>query len=73
MDQSRTRARDTAALKALHAPDSYGVPPNLLGPHPEKVVEAVGRIVTLSALLEDRQRSLLLRLTGARPGDLRGP
>lgn len=48
-------------------PDKYGVPTNLLGRHPEAVYGMVGRVVMLSALLEDRQRTLLQVLTDKGP------
>ncbi|GEA82359.1 hypothetical protein [Cellulomonas uda] len=39
--------------------DPWGVPDRMLGPIPDGFYGAVGRVVTLSALLEDRLRALL--------------
>jgi len=43
--------------------DPWGVPDRMLGPMPEAFYGTVGRIVTLSALLEDRLRALLQAIT----------
>lgn len=42
--------------------DEFGVPLRLFGPHPEPVWGAIGRTVSVSALLEDRLITLLQRL-----------
>lgn len=42
--------------------DDFGVPVHLLGPHPEEMFNVVARIIMLSALLEDLQRTLLQTL-----------
>jgi len=44
--------------------DRFGVPDNLLGPHTDDFYACVGRVVTLSALLENR----LLDLVGQQVG-----
>ena len=44
------------------ARDSFGIPDDLLGPHPEEFYGAVGRIVTLSALLENGLLALVEKL-----------
>ncbi|MBS1887510.1 MAG: hypothetical protein JSU06_10015 [Actinobacteria bacterium] len=35
-------------------PDRFGVPPNLMGRHPEEFFSILGRIVALSAILENK-------------------
>lgn len=39
--------------------DRFGVPDNLMGPHPDDFFGRVGRVVTLSALLENRLLGLV--------------
>jgi hypothetical protein len=46
-------------------PDAYGVPSNLLGRHREDMFSMVGRIVMLSATLENRLLSIYQSLVGA--------
>jgi hypothetical protein len=41
------------------ATDSFGVPDRLLGPHTDDFYACVGRVVTLSALFEERLRVLV--------------
>lgn len=55
-------AGDRSSYLVGGEPDTYGVPANILGRHPESVYGLAGRIVMLSALLEDRQRTLLQTL-----------
>jgi len=50
--------------------DSFGIPDELLGPHPEEFYGAVGRIVTLSALLENGLLSLVEKLKSDPQGSL---
>jgi hypothetical protein len=67
MRERPSHSGDRTASEGWDAPDEFGVPANMLGRHPEEVFAGVGRIVTLSSLLEDRQRVLLQALTGVRP------
>jgi hypothetical protein len=46
--------------------DSFGVPSNLTGNHPEEFFSLLGRIVALSALLENRVLVLYQYLVGRR-------
>lgn len=62
MRENPAGAGDRTAFAAWVAPDRFGVPANILGQHPEDVYALAGRIVMLSALLEDRQRTLLQTL-----------
>ncbi|MBZ5735140.1 hypothetical protein K8Z61_11605 [Nocardioides sp. TRM66260-LWL] len=45
--------------------DAFGVPDTLLGPLPDEFYGAVGRIICLSALLENKMLSLYQALTGS--------
>lgn len=55
--------RDADAFPDFYALDEFGVPANLLGRHPDELYGLIARIVMLTALLEDRQRTLLASLT----------
>jgi len=48
--------------------DAFGVPRNLMGVHPEEFFSLLGRIVALSALLENRVLVFYQHLVGAEPG-----
>jgi len=50
--------------QALVRTDSFGVPDRLLGPHTDEFYACVGRVVTLSALVEDRLRVLVGQQVG---------
>ena len=49
--------------------DAYGVPSNLLGRHREDLFSITGRIVMLSATLENRLLSLYQALMGSAPSE----
>jgi hypothetical protein len=52
------------------AADSFGIPDGMLGKHPEEFYGAVGRIVTLSALLENGLQALVEKLKPTSQGSL---
>jgi hypothetical protein len=52
------------------ASDSFGIPDGMLGQHPEEFYGAVGRIVTLSALLEHGLQALVEKLKPTSQGSL---
>lgn len=54
-----------AGLPASPTADEFGVPSSLLGIHPEEFYGAVGRVICLTALLEDRLLALLLAIRRA--------
>jgi hypothetical protein len=47
--------------------DAFGVPSNVIGVHPEKFFSLLGRIVALSALLENRVLVFYQYLVGGQP------
>ncbi len=55
---------DRSALGGAPVTDRFGVPDHLLGPHTDEFYACVGRVVALSALLEDRLRVLVQRQVG---------
>jgi hypothetical protein len=50
---------DGSLPRGAFVTDSFGVPDRLLGPHTDEFYACVGRVVTLSALLEERLRVLV--------------
>lgn len=50
--------------------DEFGVPSNILGPHPEEFFSLLGRIVALAAALESNVRTLCEYLAGLPQGAL---
>lgn len=50
--------------------DEFGVPSNILGPHPEEFFSLMGRIVTLAAALENNVRTFCEYLAGVPQGSL---
>ena len=54
------------------ASDSFGIPDGMLGQHPEEFYGAVGRIVTLSALLESGLQALVEKLKPTSQSSLAG-
>ena len=59
---------DPSALGGAPVTDRFGVPDHLLGPHTDEFYGCVGRVVALSALLEDRLRVLVSRQGGVTDG-----
>lgn len=49
--------------------DSFGIPDSLLGPHPEQFYGALGRMVALSALLENELLTLHQALMGSQQNE----
>jgi len=64
-DEQAIRLARTVRFLPAPALDGFGVPDSLLGPHPEEFYGAVGRVVCLTALLEDRLLALLLAIRRA--------
>ena len=66
-EMSGVYGSEAEALRSAFPPadalDEFGVPVNLLGPHPPEVWGAIGRTVAIAALLEDRLVALLQMLT----------
>ncbi len=48
--------------------DEFGVPSNILGPHPEEFFSLLGRIVALAAALESNVRAFCEYLGGRSAG-----
>ena len=62
-------AADYDGLRALiPTVDGFGVPSDILGPHPEEFFQMLGRIVALSAALERNVRLVCDRLASATEG-----
>lgn len=54
---------DTDVIFPQMTVDGFGLPPNLLGPHPDEFFQIMGRVVALTALLEHRLLTLYELLT----------
>lgn len=52
--------------------DEFGMPSNILGPHPEEFFQMLGRIVALSSVLESNLRAFCEYLEGVPQGALVG-
>jgi hypothetical protein len=55
---------DASLSRGAIATDSFGVPDRLLGPHTDEFYACVGRVVTLSALFEERVCVLVSQQVG---------
>jgi hypothetical protein len=53
--------------------DDYGVPSNLMGTHPEEFFALLGRIVALSASLENHVLVIYQSLVGAAQNEYKRP
>jgi hypothetical protein len=53
-------------------PDRFGVPPNLMGRHPEEFFSILGRIVSLAAILENKILVFYQYLVGRRQDEHTG-
>src|SRR5438105_15651890 len=53
-------------------PDRFGVPPNLMGRHPEEFFSILGRIVALAAILENKILVFYQYLVGRRQDEHTG-
>jgi hypothetical protein len=53
-------------------PDQFGVPPNVMGRHPEEFFSILGRIVALSAILENKILVFYQYLVGRRQDEHTG-
>jgi len=54
------------------APDRFGVPPNLMGRHPEEFFSILGRMVALTAILENKILIFYQYLVGRRQDEHTG-
>ena len=63
---------DEDFMSGWTAPDQFGVPFNLMGHHPEEFFSMLGRIVTLSASLENRLLVFYQSLVGAAQNEFTG-
>lgn len=54
------------------SPDRFGVPPNLMGRHPEEFFSILGRIVALAAILENKILVFYQYLVGRRQDEHTG-
>lgn len=53
-----------AEVIGMNEPDTFGVPPNIMGRHPGEFFSILGRIVSLAAILENKILSFYQYLVG---------
>lgn len=63
---------DEGFVTSRGASDQFGVPPNLMGQHPEEFFSILGRIVALSAILENKILVFYQCLVGRRQDEHTG-